>query len=361
VVHAAGRARSGVGGEGLDRVADAAPRPPLGAEIERRALHRREDARGDARRVDRQVAIGRHRQLVIGDRARGLAGEIPIRMVHEVHDRRRVGRGRHLDPQFAGGRERIDAAGREPAGVALVAGRRDDFQFDRRAPFGRPLRRLPELLVEPGRAAVEVVGAVVRRQRVVVAREREPAAGDAVGDSAACRPEIRVLRHVAGEIVEAEHDVDGRPLLPAIPAAIRNVQARENPAEVGDGRSIAAGLEGVEPRLPTVRQPAEHSRLRNLDGIHGRSAHHAGPHKDRQESGTNRTRCRATISHSRPSDSEPAQACWAFAVTRGLVGVDSASSRRASIQPSTLHGPPPNAMSASSPPPIARFFMNWMV
>jgi hypothetical protein len=51
-----------------------------------------------------------------------------------------------------------------------------------------------------------------------------------------------------------------------------------------------------------------------------------------------------------------------FAVTRGFDEDPplSASSRFMPIQPSTLHGPPPNATSERRPPPIARFFMNWI-
>ena len=146
-------------------------------------------------------------------------GQVPVGMVHEVDDRGGVGRGRHLDHQFAGGCEGVGRLRDETAGIALVAVGRDHLELDRRSAIGAPRRGLPELLVEPHDAAVEVVGAVVGGERVRSAVEGERAGGDAVGAAAAGRAEIRMSLQVAVERVEAEHHVDGMPA--ARPAGAR--------------------------------------------------------------------------------------------------------------------------------------------
>ena len=70
----------------------------LGAgEVHRRALDRLELAQRDQRVVDRQVAVGVERQLVVEHVARAGAGQVPVGVVGQVDDRRLVGRGRVLD------------------------------------------------------------------------------------------------------------------------------------------------------------------------------------------------------------------------------------------------------------------------
>ena len=183
-----------------------------------------------------------------------------------VHDRGGITGRRHLNPQFAVRRERVGGFGRDLAWIALVAGGRDHLEVDRRPLLGDPWRRLPELLVEAGHAAVKMVGLVVRRQRVGLAVEFEPAGGDAVGHAAADRAEVGMLGRIPVERIEAEHDVERLAILPG------HVQAREDRTKVGDGRLPASRhLERVEVRLAAIGQTAEraHGRQGTRSSGHG--------------------------------------------------------------------------------------------
>ena len=262
VIHAAAGVGCRIRWQHLDRRPAPAPRSPLRPEVERRGLDQGEDTGRNRARIDRQVAIGDHGQLLVGDRSRGVARHVPVGVVDEVHDRGRIGRGRHLDDQFARGRERVDGLRHEPAGIPLIAVGRDEFELDRRSPVGRPRRSLPELLVESLHATVQVVDAIIGGERVGLAVELEPTGSNPIGAAAADRAEVGMPLQVAVERVEAEHDIDGV----ARRARLGRHQERgQDGTVVGDGRPPATRhLERVEMGLPAVGECSK-----GLHGGHG--------------------------------------------------------------------------------------------
>ena len=256
----------GRGRQRLDRIAEHSHRLAFGPEVERRARHSGELTRRDAAGIDRQITVGGHRQRMPVNRARRLPGEIPVGVMSHVHDRGSIAGRRHLDPEFAVGRERVGSFRRELPRIALVACGGHHLEVNRRPLLRCPRRRFPELLVEADQTAVEMVGLVVRRQRVGLAIEFEPSGSDSVGHAATGRAEVGMLGRVAIERVEAEDDVHRLAVLPG------HVQARQDRTEVCDGRLPAPGhFERVEVRLATIGQTAErdHGRQGIQSSGHG--------------------------------------------------------------------------------------------
>ena len=76
----------------LVAVADALADRVERREIERRSEHRPDLSGRDQSAIDRGEVVGVDPQLVVVDRARPLARQVPVRMVREVDDRGRIGR-----------------------------------------------------------------------------------------------------------------------------------------------------------------------------------------------------------------------------------------------------------------------------
>ena len=79
--------------------------------------------------------VGVERQLVIEDRARVVATEVPVAVVRHVDERGRVGRRLHLDFELVVGRQRVHRPRRHGARIPLFAVLRDIGQLERRT-FG---------------------------------------------------------------------------------------------------------------------------------------------------------------------------------------------------------------------------------
>ena len=100
------------------------------------------------------------------------------------------------------------------------------------------------------------VGAVVDRQRVFLAVERELALGDAVAVAADQRAEVRAVLDVIGQVVVAEHHVA------EVAVAVGHLQEDDEAAVIAD-----AGLGAL-----VVAQRVEVHRgavLRLAEGLHG--------------------------------------------------------------------------------------------
>ena len=114
-----------------------------------------------------------------------------------------------VDAERAGGGQRVGDVDCEVAGVALLAVGAGPGEADADGVGLADLRRLPDVLVEAADAAVERVRAVVGRELVRSAVDREPAAGDPVGVAADEGAEVGldVVLDVVVEGAEAESDV----------------------------------------------------------------------------------------------------------------------------------------------------------
>ena len=194
---------------------------------------------------------------------RRLAGHVPVRMMDHVDDRRGVGRRRHVDDQFTGGRERVDDLRGELAGIALLTVGRDGRELERRAVASEVRDGLPEMLVEAQLASVEVVNAVIGGKRVSLAVELEGPLGDPVRDPATGGAEIGMALAIGLHRIEAENDINGR----SASFLGRNVERGEDRAVFADRGLPAAGhFERPEVDAPSVREGSERGGDRRLHG-----------------------------------------------------------------------------------------------
>ena len=155
--------------------------------------------------------VGRHRQLVIQDRAGVGAGQVEVAMVRQVDRRRLVGRGGVVDLDRVVGRHGVRHADGEVARESFLAIPAEVRQLDGRAVGPETSSAFQTTLSKPFSPPCRRVGAVVEGQLVLVAVEREPALGDPVGDPAGDGPEMRVLGQVGVQRVEAEDHVGRLP------------------------------------------------------------------------------------------------------------------------------------------------------
>jgi hypothetical protein len=211
----------------------------------------------------RPASIGRkqarvQRELVV-ERA-ATAREVPVRVVGEVDDGRPVRRRAVVDAPFVRRGQRVAHRHVEPAGVVLVAVLARQRQLERDAAVGLRRQRLdrPPALAEAARPAVQSVRAVVARQRVGLAVEREAAVADAVGVAADERAEVRIALFVVGERVEAEDDVG------AAAGAVGAAERRDDAAVVDRlQHQAAAVVERVLDDLAAVGEAAVGARRRH--------------------------------------------------------------------------------------------------
>ncbi len=191
--------------------------------------HRRQLAGGYQLAVDRRVAIRVDHQLVAENVGAG-PGEVEVTVLRQIDVRRLIGGRGVVDNQLVVVGEAVDHSHLQVAGIAFFAVGADPREAERI--LAQDLR-LPQVLVEPSRAAVKVVGAVVRRQGVRLLVDREAPLRDAIAVSADDRPEERMAFQVPVDRVEAEHDVaDGA-------VSVRHLQRRDD-AAIGDRRHLDA-------------------------------------------------------------------------------------------------------------------------
>ena len=186
---------------GVDPRADA--RRP--AEIERRAVDRRELAGGNQRGVHRRETIGVDRQSMIEDVA--ASGEIEITVLCEVDDRRLVGRRVVVDRQRVRRRQRVRDCDVQRSRISFVSVLALERVGD--TDVSAALERLgaPQLLVESFHAAVQMIRSVVRREMERRAVQRERALRDPVAVSADDRAEVRRPLEIVIQPVEPEDDI----------------------------------------------------------------------------------------------------------------------------------------------------------
>ena len=188
---------------------------------------------------------------------RAMTREVEVRVVDQVHDRRRVGPALHRHADLP----RVELVGgadlERPRETHLAVGR------GRLEPDGGPPRVEdggPHLAVEPVPAAVLVVGPLVAVDLDLPAVEVEAAARDTVPIASARRPEVGIGGRVAGHVVEAEHDV-GEGSDP-----VGNVQLHEACPEIdepGANATVRGHGVGMHGRAIDVTEggPADHGRL----------------------------------------------------------------------------------------------------
>ena len=154
-------------------------------------------------------------------------------MLRQVDDGGAIGGGGEVDAQAAVEGQGVDDAGVERTGIAVLAVGRSIAHQERR--LGRPGVDLtaPDRAREPARAAVQMMAAMVERERVLAAVEREARTRDAVRDPADDAPEVVAVLEVALEPIEAEHHVD------TASAAVGHLELDQSRPQLADHRHQA--------------------------------------------------------------------------------------------------------------------------
>ena len=237
-------------------------------EIEGRAGHGGQDARGDEALVHGGVAAGIDGQQVAVDVAVAGPTQVEVGVVGEVHGRGRIRGGDIAHAQGVAAHGGVGHRHVEVAGVALFTGGAAVAQFQ-----GGAVRRdqglgLPQHLVEADVATVEVaghaVGLVVGGQGGGDAIDGEAALGDAVAVAADEAAEVGRARAVGLQVVEAEDHV------PGLARAVGNLQGHDRATVVADAhRHARVRAQGVELGLPAIGHGAPGLGRGLLDGGQG--------------------------------------------------------------------------------------------
>ena len=189
---------------GVDPTADLG-RP---SEVHRSALERRQSSRGQLLSIGRGISLSIDLELVTENRADPFTREVEEGVVRQADDRRMSRLGSIVDAHDVVRGERVDDFDLELAGIALFAVGARPPENDRHPAVDLMCSGVPETLVEPTRASVEVVGSLVAGQLVPPAGELEPSAGDAVRVPADDRAEVCVRRReISLERSKPEDDV----------------------------------------------------------------------------------------------------------------------------------------------------------
>ena len=118
---------------------------------------------------------------MVQDAAVARAFEVPIGVIGQINDGIFIGGRMVIDLQRVVVGQRVDDVDLKRPRVAFLAVGTGQVQPQPGTPARLDRRHLPDLLVEADFAAVQAVDAVVDRQRVLLAVEREFALGDPIG------------------------------------------------------------------------------------------------------------------------------------------------------------------------------------
>ncbi len=164
--------------------------PPVPAKVERGAADPAVRAVGDQLGVDGGVEGGLYLEVVGQDVATPLSFEVPVGVVGEVDDRRRVGDRLVRQGQVVIPVQRVGDADVQGTGESLVAVGAVQEQADTGAVRGVEGFAPPHALVEPVGTAVQRVPVLLGGKPVGDAVEDETATRDAVGITAHRRAEV---------------------------------------------------------------------------------------------------------------------------------------------------------------------------
>ena len=228
---------------GGDAVADEVCR----AEVERRAFHGSDFARGHKRVVHRRVVRSVDIKDIVHDAVRSrIAREIKVGVVGHVDDGRRIGRGLVGDVDAVVIGEGIGDVGLHGTGEVAIAVGRIAQQLD---VLLVGFHHLIDLILPALGTAVQAVSEVVLRQLDGLSVEGEAALVDAVGIPADAGAEVGLV--VLREIIR--HFVESQGHILQFPVFVVHHQRHDAAAEVGDADLGAVGVrQGVQRRGGTV-------------------------------------------------------------------------------------------------------------
>ncbi len=241
------------------------------AEVEWRPFDGGEVSHGDEPLVHRRVAVGLDFDVVPEHIAVAGASEVEVRVLRQVDRRGLVGRRLVVEPQRVVVGQGVGDLGLQRARVAHVAVRAGVREHHAHRVGTLEGLGLPVGLVETLWSAVQVVLAVVLRQRVGRAVDGERPLADAVAVAADDGAEEWRLVEVTLEVVVAEHDVT------ELPCLVGHLQRRDD-AAVGDGFHFhpvgvgqREGLDGLAVGQGTERRASHRERSSGRGRRRGRS------------------------------------------------------------------------------------------
>ena len=212
------------------------------AEVEHRACHAGQFARGHALGVGDGVAVGGDREAVRGQARAAGTGEVVEAVVGEVDHGGRVGRGRVVDVEgVLAAHQAVSHLHRHRAGEVLVAGGADEREHGTERGGVRKIAALPDAPVEAIRVAMQMHAFGVRHQGDGVAVERELGVADAAGVAAHDGAVAAAVGLVRGQRWQAQHHVD------ALAVAIGQRHFGQGGAVVDVGQAHAARVLHAHP------------------------------------------------------------------------------------------------------------------
>lgn len=175
------------------------------SKIHRSSVHGRDNTNGDIFRIVRCVMLCKKLDCLVQNGAAVVTGEVEVAVVCQVAEGVCVGNGAIVDCQGCV-IDRIGDIDLKSSGISFLSVRTCEGKGDR---VGRTANHIPNAVGESCESAVKVVCAVVCRQGIFFAVEREPGTADSICKSADSGAKITVVVHVFTKRVIAQNNVDG--------------------------------------------------------------------------------------------------------------------------------------------------------
>ena len=162
--------------------------------------------------IGRRIFLRKNLKQLIPDRPAAFARQIEIAVMRQIKRRGPVGHPFVGNHKFIRVRQGISDAHADIPGIPLLAIGTVIAQLQPLLAFSKDFR-LPNPLVEPHSAAMEMIGGIIDGQRVGLTVERKNAAGQPPGNPARDAAKIGMAGKVRFKLIEAQHHIR-QPSLP---------------------------------------------------------------------------------------------------------------------------------------------------
>ena len=178
--------------------------------------------------VDGGELVGIDHQKLVKDIPLTGSRKVEVRVVRQIDDRRLVGGGLVIDPEFVLVRQRVDHGDRQIAGIPFFSVLAEIRQLQRGAIGAFRRFGIPDHLVESLQASVQMVRPVVDGKVVLDTVQRKETLCDPVCIPACDAAEVRITPDIVGQGIIPQHNV------PQLPILVRDEQRYHDPPVVRD-------------------------------------------------------------------------------------------------------------------------------